>query len=72
MIVNPGATVTVRDKPKSRALAAHGLEATEGREVPVWVTVDPKSFSGEFVRIPTREEIAPIVDEQLVVELYSK
>lgn len=72
MILNPGSKVTVRDNPKSKALASFGLEATEGRELRVWVTVDPKSLSGEFVRIPTRDEIAPIVDEQLVVELYSK
>jgi len=34
--------------------------------------VDKDQFQGKVVRIPTREEIAPIVNEQLVVELYSR
>jgi len=34
--------------------------------------LDAKKFSGELLRIPTREEIAPVVNEQLIVELYSK
>ena len=72
MQLNPGDKVMIKDTPKSRGLAGRSLEQAEGREVPVWLTVDAKSFSGEFVRIPTRDEIAPNVDEQLVVELYSK
>jgi small subunit ribosomal protein S4 len=34
--------------------------------------VDKDQFTGTMARIPTREEIAPIVNEQLIVELYSK
>lgn len=72
MVLNPGAVVVVRDRPKSRALAAQSLELSEGRQLPTWLTLDAKGFRGEVVRMPTREDIAPIVDEQLVVELYSK
>ena len=72
MLVRPGAVVSVKNAPRSRALASKGLEGNEGRALPVWLTRDPQKFSGEFIRLPTREEIAPIVDEQLVVELYSK
>ncbi len=37
-----------------------------------WLAVDKESFSGKVARIPTRDEIAPIVNEQLIVELYSR
>jgi small subunit ribosomal protein S4 len=72
LIVKAGSVVSVRDRPRSRALATKNLELTEGRTVPPWLTRDVKNFTGELVRVPTREEIAPIVNEQLVVELYSK
>ena len=72
LLLTPGAVVTVRDNTKSRELARRSLEMAEGRLVPVWLTVEPQNFTGQYVRVPTRDEIAPIVDEQLVVELYSK
>jgi small subunit ribosomal protein S4 len=72
MQVRPGSVVVVKSDARSRALASKGLEANEGRTVPPWLTLDAKKFTGEFIRVPTREEIAPIVDEQLVVELYSR
>jgi small subunit ribosomal protein S4 len=70
--VRPGDTVTVKDKPSSRTLAARNLELTQITPVPDWLVVDKDSFSGKVSRIPTREEIAPIVNEQLIVELYSR
>lgn len=72
MIVPIGGVIEVRNRPRSREAAGRNLEATESRELAVWLTRDPKNFSGQLVRVPTRDEIAPIVNEQLVVELYSK
>lgn len=72
MIIGPGALVQVKDRPKSRAMAGKSLEAAEGRELPSWLSLNAQNFSGELVRVPTRDEIAPVVDEQVVVELYSK
>ena len=40
--------------------------------VPDWLTVNREAQSGQVARIPSREEIAPIVNEQLIVELYSR
>jgi small subunit ribosomal protein S4 len=40
--------------------------------VPDWLLVDKDNLTGSVVRIPTREEINPIVNEQLVVELYAR
>ena len=70
--VKAGDAITVKDKPQSRRLAAKNLELTQITPVPDWLTVDKDQFSGKVSRIPTREEIAPIVNEQLIVELYSR
>jgi len=70
--VKAGDVVTVKDKPGSRRLAAKYVELTQIAPVPEWLSVDKENFSGTVSRIPTREEIAPIVNEQLIVELYSR
>jgi small subunit ribosomal protein S4 len=70
--VKAGDTITVKDKPQSRRLAAKYLELTQITQVPDWLAVDKDQFSGKVSRIPSREEIAPIVNEQLIVELYSR
>lgn len=72
MIVAPGSVIRVKERAKSKDLATRNLETCQGRQVPVWLSVEPKKLSGEFLRLPTRDEIAPVVNEQLVVELYSK
>jgi len=72
MILKAGAVIQIRNRPKSRALATKGLEASEGREVPPWLSLDAKNVAGELLHVPSRDEIAPIVNEQLIVELYSK
>lgn len=67
-----GDTITVKDKPGSRRLATKHLELTQIAPIPDWLTVDKEHFTGTVTRIPTRDEIAPIVNEQLIVELYSR
>jgi small subunit ribosomal protein S4 len=68
----PGDVVTVKDRQASRRLATKNLELTQITPVADWLTVNKDAFSGTVNRIPTRDEIAPIVNEQLIVELYSK
>ena len=70
--VRPGDKVAVKDRPASRSLASRFLELTQIAPVPDWLLADKEHFSGTVERIPTREEIAPIVNEQLIVELYSR
>ena len=48
------------------------LDQTSALTPPEWLLVDKENLSGSVVRIPTRSEINPIVNEQLVVELYSR
>ncbi len=70
--VKPGDAITVRDNPKSRQLATRNLDLTQIVPVPDWLTVNRDALSGSIARVPSREEIAPIVNEQLIVELYSR
>ena len=70
--VRAGDIVTIKDKPASRRLGAKYVELTQIAPIPDWLTVDKENFTGSVSRIPSREEIAPIVNEQLIVELYSR
>lgn len=71
-LTRPGDIVEVRDKPQSRKMALKNLETMQLAPVADWLQLDKDQFKGEVKRIPTREEIAPIANEQLVVELYSR
>jgi small subunit ribosomal protein S4 len=70
--VKTGDVISVREKPNSRQLATRNLDLTQITPVPDWLTVNREALSGQVARIPSREEIAPIVNEQLIVELYSR
>ncbi|MEO6847059.1 MAG: 30S ribosomal protein S4 [Chthoniobacterales bacterium] len=67
-----GDKVSIKEKPSTRRLAAKSLEQTQIIEVAPWLSADKENFAGEVLRLPTREEINPVVNEQLVVELYSR
>ena len=67
-----GDVITIKDRPTSRRLATRNLELTQIQPIPDWLVADKDQFQGKITRIPTREEISPIVNEQLVVELYSR
>ena len=71
-VLKAGDSIKVRAKKSSQEYGTQWAEVMEGREKVAWIHVDRKSLSGEVTHIPSREEIAPIVNEQLIVELYSK
>ncbi len=70
--VKPGDVIAVR--PGSRKLPGilHAMEEVKGRGVPEWLQFDAEAFSAKVGSIPTREQINLPVQEQLIVELYSK
>lgn len=70
--LKPGDKVTIKDAAGSKRLAQRNLEQTQIVTVPEWLLVDRDNLAGEVTRIPTRDEINPIANEQLVVELYSR
>ena len=70
--VKEGAKVTVREKSRKVARIAGALETLEGRSVPQWVEIDKENFEGTVKSMPAREDITMPIQEQLIVELYSR
>jgi small subunit ribosomal protein S4 len=64
--------IEMRDKNVSKQMAMKALESAGGRVVPDWLSLDKNALKGVVVRIPTRDEIQPIANEQAVVEFYSR
>jgi len=64
--------ITVKNHTVSRQLATKNLEGSTSRAVPDWLSLSKDEFKGVVMRIPTREEIQPIANEQAVVEFYSR
>jgi small subunit ribosomal protein S4 len=48
------------------------MEEVKGRGIPQWLEFDPEKMTGRVASLPTREQINLPVQEQLIVELYSK
>ena len=64
--------IEVKDSNVSRQMATKGLEISTSRSVPDWLSVDKNALKGTVMRIPSRDEIQPIANEQAVVEFYSR
>jgi len=64
--------VEVKNSNVSRQLAAKNLEMATSRAVPDWLSLKKEEFKGTVMRIPARDEIQPIANEQAVVEFYSR
>ena len=64
--------VEIKDSNVSRQMATKGLEVSTSRTVPEWLLLNKEAFKGTVVRIPTRDEIQPVANEQVVVEFYSR
>jgi len=71
-LLSPGDRVQVREKSRQLGLIHEALKrAGDGQQVP-WLSVDKGNLSGALVEYPTRDNIPTPVEEQLIVELYSK
>jgi small subunit ribosomal protein S4 len=64
--------VSVKNNNVSRQLATKNLEVAGSRTVPDWLSLNKEELKGTIMRIPTRDEIQPIANEQAVVEFYSR
>ncbi|MBF0330186.1 MAG: 30S ribosomal protein S4 [Nitrospirae bacterium] len=71
-LLKPGDILEIREASKDLKAVRDSLEVAEHKGFPEWVEVDSVNVKGKFVRIPSREEIQLPVQEQLIVELYSK
>lgn len=64
--------ITVKNTTVSRQMATKAMELSTSRAVPDWLSLNKEEFKGVVMRIPTRDEINPIANEQAVVEFYSR
>jgi len=64
--------ISIKNNNVSRQLATKNLEISTSRSVPDWMSLNKEEFKGTVMRIPSRDEIQPIANEQAVVEFYSR
>jgi len=70
--VSAGQEIAIREKARKQLRVQNALQMMVEAGFPEWVDVDQKKMSGVFKQLPDREEILPDINENLVVELYSK
>ena len=70
--VSPEDVITVREKAKKQARIKAALDLSTQREKPTWVEVDADKMEGVYKRLPERSDLSADINEQLIVELYSK
>ena len=70
--VSVGDEITIKEKSRANALMVDSLEAVARRGVPSWLELDKDNFKATVKALPNREEITMPIQEQLIVELYSK
>ncbi|GAA5170721.1 MULTISPECIES: 30S ribosomal protein S4 [Halomonadaceae] len=70
--VRPGDVVTVREKAKNQARIQHALQLSGQRGDVTWIDVDSKKMEGTFKAVPERGDLSADINENLIVELYSK
>lgn len=71
-LVKVGSEITVREKSRKVGRILEALETVARRGIPQWLELDKDNFRGVVRTFPTREELVMPIQEQLVVELYSK
>ncbi len=64
--------VSIREKAKQQSRIKAALEVAEQREKPTWIEVDGSKMEATFKRLPERSDLSADINEQLIVELYSK
>ena len=72
LIVKPGDVVSIRNKSKKMDCIIESMKNIKGDIDLAWLSLDKAKMSGTFISIPEREDMKLTVNEQLVVELYSK
>jgi small subunit ribosomal protein S4 len=70
--VRPGDVVSVKEKSRQKNRIVSSLEGVERRGVPEWLELDKGAFTGTVKTLPNREELTLPIQEQLIVEFYSR
>jgi small subunit ribosomal protein S4 len=71
-VVRPGDVVELTERSRGQLRVKAALEAAAARSFPEWIEVDVKAGKGTFKAYPQRAELPPTINENLVVELYSR
>jgi len=71
-LVKAGALISLKEDSRKNELIKMCLDTAKGRGVPGWLDLDADRFQGTVKQLPVREDIALPIQEQLIVELYSK
>ncbi|MDJ0803836.1 MAG: 30S ribosomal protein S4 [Desulfobacterales bacterium] len=71
-LIRPGDTVEVREKSRAVQSIGDALEAVVRRGVPQWIELEKDNFKGVVQSLPVREDLTMPIQEQLIVELYTK
>ena len=64
--------ISVKEGSRKNEFIRSSVETARGRGVPEWLELDPENFSGKVLNLPDREQIKIPIQEQLIVELYSR
>jgi len=67
-----GDEIEMKPVNSSRQLATRAIEENRARVVPAWLTRNDEALKGTVTRLPTRDEMEPSINEQLIVEYYSR
>lgn len=70
--VKPGDTIELREKSRNIQAIIESMDAVVRRGIPPWIEVRKETLSGTVKALPTRDDITTPIQEQLIVELYSK
>jgi len=70
--VRPNDVISIAEKAKAQSRIQFALEMAKQRVMPSWVEVDEKKLEGIFKAYPDRSDLPSDINEQLIVELYSK
>ena len=71
-LLKPGDVVEVREKSRTVTPIVEAMETVVRRGIPNWIEVEKEKFRGTFKSLPSREDLTMPIQEQLIVELYSK
>jgi small subunit ribosomal protein S4 len=71
-LINPNDEIVIHFKKKGKKSVDDNIKASQDRAVPEWLDVDNTHYKAKVKRLPERDDVAFPVNEQLIVELYSR
>jgi len=71
-LVKPGDIIAVRDISRGKTYFKEVSQILDDNQVPAWLSLDPANLTGKMVDLPSRDDIDVSINEQLIVEYYSR